>query len=338
MTINGRRNSVERGPLRPPSEARSLLVRVVRNCPWNKCAFCPAYKGEKFSLRSLDEILADVKQVTSEPGSDKIKHVFLQDADSLIMPIDRLVSVLRFIQQQLPGVERITAYARSNTLAHRKTSDLKHLREAGLSRVHVGLESGCDEVLNFVRKGVTAAAQLEGCKRVSDAGLELCCYVMPGLGGRRLSEQHAFETGRLIAAIKPNHVRLRTCFVLEGTPLAEAFTNGLFEPMGEEGTVREIRTFLSIIAGTYTELISDHRINLLLELRGVLPREYDRLIRTIDHFLELDPEEKKLFIIGRRLGIIQRLDELSDDAIRLRIRKEAHRYSAAVPVTKNILY
>ncbi|HUL00154.1 MAG TPA: radical SAM protein, partial [Nitrospirota bacterium] len=309
-----------------------------RNCPWNKCAFCPAYKGEKFSIRSLDEIVAEITQVSSEPGSETIKHVFLQDADAIIMPCDRLVQVLRFIRQKLPGVERITAYARSSTLARRKMSDLKDLQEAGLSRVHVGLESGCDEVLQFVRKGVTAATQLDGCQRVREAGLELCCYVMPGLGGRKLSEQHARETGRLIAAIKPNHVRLRTCFVLQGTPLAEAYTKGLFEPIGDEEIVREIRIFLSIIADTQTELISDHRMNLLLELRGVLPRDHDQLMRIVDHFLELGSEEKKLFIIGRRLGLLQRLDELSDEETRMRIKTESYRYSSALPVTKNVLY
>jgi len=338
MTDNGTPARAERGPLRPPSESRSLLVRVVRNCPWNKCTFCPAYKHEKFSLRSPDEIMADIEQAAFEPGRPDIKFVFLQDADALIMPADTLKPIIRFIRHTLPRVERITAYARSNTLVHRTVAELAHLREAGLTRIHVGLESGCDDVLTFVRKGVSAAKQLDGCRRVKEAGLELCCYVMPGLGGRRFTVPHAIDTGRLIAAIEPHHVRLRTCFVLEGTPLADAYTAGLFQPLGEEEIVREIRIFLTKISRTRTELISDHRINLLLELHGKLPYEYDQLLGTIDRFLDLNAEEKKLFIAGRRLGLLRRLDEFFREDIRAHIRIEAHRYSPIVPAPSNLLY
>ncbi len=328
----------EKGTLRPPSEARSLLIRVVRNCHWNRCAFCPAYKGEKFSLRSVEEIVAEVSQITSQPCGNLIKNVFLQDADALIMPVEKLMMVLNHIRQGFPGLERITTYGRSTTLVRRSVKDLERLKEAGLSRVHVGLESGSDEVLKMVRKGATAAQHLEGCSRVRAAGLELCCYVMPGLGGRRYSERHARESGRLVADIRPTHVRLRTCFVLEGTPLADDFAEGRFEPIDDEATVREIRIFLEQLASTETELISDHRINLLLELQGKLPGEYDHLCGIIDRFLALGDEERELFIIGRRLGLIRRLDELSVAATRETVARERHRYRAVVPLPRGILY
>lgn len=329
---------IEQGTLRPPSEARSLLLRVARNCPWNRCHFCPAYKGEKFSLRGMEEIEAEISQIASEPYAGLVKTVFLQDADALIMPVEKLVTVLGHIRRALPGLERITAYGRSGTLVRRKVSDLGRLREAGLTRIHVGLESGSDEVLESVHKGVTAAQQLEGCTRVKSAGLELCCYVMPGLGGRRYSDLHALKTGKLIAAIEPTHVRLRTCFVLEGTPLADDFAGGRFEPLGEEETVREIRLFLEQLSYTHTELVSDHRINLLIELQGKLPDEYHHLCSIIDRFLTLGREDKELFIAGRRLGLIRRLEELFRNTTRELIMREKHRYRAVVPVPRDILY
>ena len=329
---------IEQGPLRPPSEAESMLVRVVRNCPWNRCSFCPAYKREKFSLRNVRDVLADIEKMAAEPYSDSVKTIFLQDGDALIMPIENLEEIIRFISKSFSALERLTAYSRSNTLANKKVKDLKRLKKAGLTRIHVGVESGSGEVLKFVNKGTTAAKQLKGCQHVKEAGLELCCYVMPGLGGRRFTRQHAKDTGRLIAEIEPDHIRLRTTFVLEDTPLAEEYAKGFFEPLSEEETVKEIRAFLTELSNTKTELISDHRINLLFELEGVISDDFDRLMSIIDRFLELDAEEKTLFIAGRRLRLIKRLDDLKDNNKRERVINEKHRYEPIIPMPRSILY
>lgn len=329
---------IEQGPLRPPSEARSLLIRVVRNCPWNKCLFCPAYKGEKFSLRDPGEILAEIEALAGQPGAERVKTVFLQDADALILPAAKLAEVLRGLRRAFPGLERVTAYARSATLCHRDAAALKTLKEAGLDRIHVGVESGSDETLEFIKKGVSAAQQLDGCSRVKAAGLELCCYVMPGLGGRRLSWEHAVETGRLIAKIEPDHLRLRTCFVLEDTPLAVELAEGRFEPLTEEEIVRELRTFLGELSAVRTELISDHRINLLFELQGFLPRDHARLLAIIDRFLALGPEDKELFIAGRRLGIIRSMDDMYKPGALDTIKRYKPQYVPSNPVPRALLF
>jgi len=330
-------HKVERGTLRPPSEAKSLIVRVVRNCPWNRCLFCPGYKGQKFSLREVDEIKNDLIQLAKENNPEEIKTLFLQDADAIIMPVDKLMEVIRFCKQTFPFLDRITAYARSNTLLHKKVSELEQLKNAGLSRIHVGVESGCDEVLAYIQKGTTSEKQLKGCKNVKEAGLELCCYVMPGLGGRKFSEQHAIDTGKLIAAIEPDHVRFRTCFVLENTPLAIEYNEGRFIPVDEEGITKEIRVFLNELKGKNIEIISDHRINLLFELRGQLPQDYDRMIGIIDKFLSLSPNEKRLFIAGRRTGLIRNLDELTGEK-RKSIEEAEKKYKPVFPVPQSMLY
>jgi len=185
--------SFELGPIRPPSEARSLLVRITRNCPWNRCSFCPVYKGKRFSIRSVKEIKADLKvmgQVAKELKELSIslgltgeislkvihqaeahgllyqqtmqiafflakggKQAFLQDANSLVMPASQLCEVLSFLKQTFPFLTRITSYVRSHTLTRRSLDDLTALRQAGLNRVHVGLESGSDTILALVKKG-----------------------------------------------------------------------------------------------------------------------------------------------------------------------------------------
>lgn len=329
---------METGKLRPPSEAHSLMIRVVRNCPWNRCKFCPAYKGEKFSLRSTDEVIGDIRTLAADPANHCYRSVFLQDGDALAAKVDDLLDILAAIRSHFPQVQRITAYSRTRMLINRKVSDLQKLKEAGLTRVHVGLESGCDEVLAFMDKGTTYANQKAGCLRVKESGLQICCYYMPGLGGRRFSEKHALDTGRLINEIAPHHVRLRTSQVLEGTPLADEYRAGNFEPLSEDETIREIQLFLTQLSETRTEFISDHHINLLMELRGHLPSDYARLQGVISRYLALSDAQKETFIAGRRLGLIRCLDELADEETYAKVRRQQLHYCPSTPVPMNTLY
>ena len=291
----------EQGPIRPPSEAASLLVRVSRNCPWNHCAFCPVYKGSKFSLRTVEEVLSDLDAMKEVYG-DHPRTVFLQDANPVLTKPDELIQIVEGIRERFPNVRRITAYARSHTLARRTVEDLKRIREAGLDRLHVGLESGCDDVLKMVKKGTTSAEQIKAGLRAKEAGFELSHYVMPGLGGRAHTDAHADDTAAVIKAVGPDFVRLRTTVVIPGTPLAELEEQGIFEPLTEVDLVAEIRRFLDGLRGVQTRVESDHMMNLLMELRGDLPQELDRLIGVCDALLALPEREQMLFIIARRVG------------------------------------
>ncbi len=175
----------EQGVIRPPSEANSLLVRVTRNCPWNQCVFCPAYKGTKFSKRSVEEVKKDIENMEEEyAGNHLIRSAFLQDADSLILPVPDLVSILQYIKQKFPDIQRVTSYARASTLKRKTVEELKELKRAGLTRIHTGLESGSAAVLKMIKKGITPEDIIEGGTRVMEAGISLSEYIMPGMGGR----------------------------------------------------------------------------------------------------------------------------------------------------------
>ncbi len=287
--------SFEQGPIRPPSEARSLLIRVTRNCPWNRCEFCPVYKGAPFSRRTVEEIKADIdtakeivdtlKRMAWQGGfggsidrrlvegilqderySESFRSValwlyyggesaFLQDANSLVMKTPNLVEVVSYLKEIFPELKRITSYARSSTLARKPVEELRQLKAAGLNRIHVGLESGSDEVLAYVRKGVTAAQQIEGGQRVVAAGIELSEYVMPGLGGRRLSRENALETARVLNAINPDFIRIRSLALPAGTGLREKWEQGEFERPSDEEMVHELRLFIEHLDGI-TQLCS----------------------------------------------------------------------------------
>ncbi len=312
--------SFEQGPIRPPSEAMSMLVRVSRNCPWNRCAFCPVYKGESYSKRSVAEVHADLDAMREVYG-DRPLTVFLQDADPMLTRPDDLVAILAGIRERFPRVTRITTYARSKSIARRSLEDLVRLREAGLDRIHVGMESGSDEVLALVRKGVTGAEQIEAGRKAKEAGFSLSFYLMPGLGGRALSEAHADESARVVAAVEPDFVRLRSTVPVPGTELFTMVEDGRLEPLDESETVAEIRRFLAALGTASVRLESDHSMNLLMELRGDLPADREDLLSRCDRFLALSEDDRELFILGRRTGRLLKVEHLD----RKKTRQELER-------------
>ncbi|MBW2523262.1 MAG: radical SAM protein, partial [Deltaproteobacteria bacterium] len=173
-----------------------------------------------------------------------------------------------------------------------------------------------DRVLELVHKGVTAARHIEAGRRVKDAGMELSEYVMPGLGGRALTTEHAQETARVLRAIDPHFIRLRTLAIARGSPLAELCETGRFEPLGDLEIVQELRELVDGLADVTSTIRSDHVLNLLEEISGKLPDDRPRLLAALDRFLGLDDERRDAFVVGRRLGILRRLDDLEDPVSR----------------------
>jgi radical SAM superfamily enzyme YgiQ (UPF0313 family) len=350
----------EMGPIRPPSEAQSLLIRVTRNCPWNKCEFCHTYKGEPFSFRSVEEIKKDIDQVKAitdeirqsswrmgfggginqqvlrvlfdQAGRDNQafqsvagwlyfggSQAFLQDANSLIAKTADLLEILKYLKEKLPSIQRITSYARAKTLAKKSVEELKELRQAGLSRIHVGMESGYDPLLQYMKKGVTAKEQILGGRNVVESGISLSEYVMPGLGGQRWWREHAVETARVLNQIDPDFIRLRTLYVRKDMPLFDQVEKGEFIRLLDHLVVSEIRLFIETLDRLHSTVVSDHILNLLEEVQGKLPDEKEKMIRVIDRYLALPPENRLRFRVGRRLGYYRSLDDLQDPDLRRRV-------------------
>ncbi len=228
------------------------------------------------------------------------KTCFLGDADSLALKPGFLIKVIEEIKKAFPLVDRFTVYGRTASAARvRSSKDLKALARAGLNRVHFGLESGSDRVLDLVSKGETAEDHIKGCRRVIDAGLSCSVYVMPGLGGEEFSKEHSAETARVISKISPDFVRLRSLEVFPGTPLEDFIREGSFTEASEETVVREIRQLVESIS-TETILYSDSASN-LLAVNGTLPDEREEMLQEIDAYLSLSPREKLLFSLRSRL-------------------------------------
>ncbi len=347
----------EMGKYRPPNEGQdlSLLMRITRNCPWNKCLFCNMYKGEKFSLRKVPEIKKDIdvvkvlaheikaaslklgfsgevndavikaiyqgnpeifggESLNNEAASVKFQNlinvanwlntgartVFFQDANSLIMKTPQLIEVIIYLKDAFPTIERITSYARSKTCARKSPEELKELKEAGLTRLHVGMESGCDEVLQLIRKGVTAKDHIEGGRKVVESGISLSEYIMPGVGGKRWTKKNARETARVLSEIDPDFIRVRSFIAINNTPLWEESKTGDFETLSEDEMVDEMEILLeNLDCNSY--LTSDHIMNLLTEVEGKFPEDKDRLLNIIKDYKNKTILERLDFQLNRRL-------------------------------------
>jgi hypothetical protein len=362
---------IEQGPIRPPSESKSLLLRLTRNCPWNRCLFCPVYKGTTFSRRSvaeikteidqLNKIINDIKNISSKLGfagkitgtvishiypskdyGNAYRHVahwlyfgegsvFLQDANSLIMEPEDLAEILNYLRQKIPGIRRITSYARSRTLARRKPGQLVMLREAGLNRIHIGMESGYDPVLRFMEKGSTAAEHIKAGSLVREAGISLSEYVMPGLGGKRWWRKHALATADVLNQINPDFIRLRSLRVPQTAPLSEKIDNGEIELLDDDGVVREIRLFVENLDGIASAVASDHIMNLLEEISGTLPDDKEKMLSVADRYLDLPEEERTIYKVGRWGGAYRSLDDLRDLELRGKIEQLIHQWNLETP-------
>ena len=327
----------EVGVYRPPSEggSHSLLLRVSRNCPWNRCDFCAMYKTEKFELRSPAEVKGDIDQIADictklKDISRKLGHggaitreaaiellnsapelnyhqgfvmvynwlqpgagtAFLQDANSLIMKTDQLVEILQHLRKTFPTLRRVTSYARSKTLAQKPLAELQAIREAGLDRVHVGLETGDDELLKKIKKGVTAQGHIKGGRRAMEAGFQLSEYWMPGLGGREMWQNHAINTARVLNEIDPHYIRSRPFYPIPGTLLHEAMSRGQYQLLSADEQLTELKLMMENLDVT-SKVCFDHAGNYWLNRHGGLlfsqsyegykfPEQKARVLELID--------------------------------------------------------
>ncbi|MBT8341354.1 MAG: radical SAM protein [Desulfatitalea sp.] len=327
----------ETGVYRPPSEGGSfsLLVRFTRNCPWNRCGFCAMYKTEKFQLRPVPEIKADIDAIAAlcnaltdsdgrvcqdaavrlisrrpalnnHPGFAMVYHwlhaggktAFVQDANSMIMPTDALVEALGHLRHTFASIVRVTSYARSKTIAQKSPDELVAIHQAGLDRLHVGLESGDADLLKHIKKGVTPENHIKGGQMAMAAGFQLSEYWMPGLGGRQMWEQHARNTALVLNQINPHFIRSRPLNTVPGTPLCDDEAAGRLTMLTAHEQLRELKLMIQTLEVT-SRVCFDHAANYWTDRRGNLlfthsyegykfPEEKPKVLERIEQGLLTD--------------------------------------------------
>jgi len=302
----------ELGPIRPVDEGDSLLIRTSRGCPWNRCAFCVNFKSSRFSLRSVSEIKKDIESAAHYYQGHPFKRCFLQDGDSLFMKTSDVLDILKHLKHHFPTLEAISSYGRAKSMIAKSPQELKELCDAGLNLLYCGMESGSDRVLKNMNKGVSASEIITSGRHAIAAGMQLSEFIILGLGGKSLWEEHAVETARALNAINPYKIRVLTLGIKPGSRLEEQWKCGEFQLQSEEQIIKEQRVLIEHLDRITSHYANHHGVDLLLEIRGQLPQDKAKLLTIIDRFLNLSNEDKINFIFGRRLGVYQRLDDLEN--------------------------
>ena len=285
------------GPIyRPPSEADSLLIQATVGCPHNKCTFCMIYKkGPPFKIRPVHDICDDILEAHRLYGS-QVRTLFFPAGNTIVMPTDQLAEICGFALNTFPNLERMTVYGSSMYIARKGLENMEQLQEAGLKRIHVGLESGDDETLRRVKKGTNYPEQVLAGRLVKQAGMELSEYVILGLGGVERTQEHARATAKAINAIAPDFVRLRTLVPKINTLLLHQIKKRRFIMLSPHQVLNETRELIERIH-CETTLTSDHYTN-YIQLEGRFPAAKEKLLSEIDHALTWEESRFRPFFVG----------------------------------------
>lgn len=269
---------------RPPSEAGSLLIQATIGCPHNRCTFCKMYKSKKFRIRPLAELIEELEEARNTYG-ERVRTIFFPDGNSIAMKTDDLVALCEAARKNFPNLERITVYGSSRFINRKSLEEWQRLAAAGLNRLHSGLESGDDAVLEHIKKGATAEEAIAAGKKVKAAGIELSEYYLVGIGGRKYWQQHAINTARVLNEINPDFIRLRTYTPVPRTPLFEEYTRGEFVLPGPLEALEEVRLLVENLTCN-SLLLSDHNSN-YWNVQGRPSSDKADMLAELDHALSL---------------------------------------------------
>jgi len=277
--------------IRPPSEANSILLQVTVGCSHNKCTFCGTYTGERFKIKPDDVIMEDI--AFAAQYCKRQRRVFLCDGDALIIPQKRLLIILSEIRKQLPWVTRIGVYANAKSLSMKTPEELVELRAGGIGIAYMGLETGDDETLKKIKKGVGSEKMIAMGKKARAAGLKLSITVLLGIAGKERSLIHAAETGRVLSQIDPEYVGALSLMLIPGTPLCDDYEKNRFQLISPMEMLRELRTMIADTHLTRGMFHANHASN-YLPIRAILPGEKKATLDLIDRALagevDLKPE------------------------------------------------
>ncbi|MDN2481339.1 B12-binding domain-containing radical SAM protein [Vibrio agarivorans] len=322
----------QQGPIRPPSEANSLLIRTTQGCPWNKCSFCTLFKGMEFSIRPIEEIKNDIWAAKAFYKGRKFESCFLQDGDSFAMETSDLIEVLNTLKQAFPDLKQISSYGRAQTMTKKSAQEMKAICDAGLNMLYCGMESGSIDVLKKMKKGITPKSILKSAKHAKQAGMKMMTFIILGLGGKELSQEHVTETANLLNQIDPEEIRLLSLAVKQGTELDDMVKSGRFTPLNEQEMVLEQKALIEQLNGISSRYGNFHSINLLMEINGVLPQDKARFLSTIDDFLSLPIEKQYNFILGRRIHYYTELSDMNNQLYFDTVQNELAKTDMSNPV------
>ena len=263
--------------IRPPSEAESLILQVTLGCSHNKCTFCPTYKGRRFRIKDLDQIKAEVDEM-SEYGP--FRKVFLADGDALIIPQPKLISIFDYLKQKIFGLRRVGIYGNAKSILRKSVEELRELGDRKLGIVYLGVETGDAALLEKIRKGATYEQMVEAGRRVKEAGISLSATVLLGLGGMERGQEHARATGKILSDIDPDFASALTLMVVPGTPLHEEMKEGNFQLPSPFEMIEELGTIVANSNFSRCYFTSNHASN-YLPIKARLPKDKEAVVNLL---------------------------------------------------------
>ncbi len=271
---------------RPPSEAHSLLIQATIGCPHNKCSFCSMYKKTRFKIRPVQDIKEDLLAARDYYGK-YVESIFFPDGNTIIMKTEQLLEIFNYANELFPELERITVYGSARFVNKKSLDDLKRLKAAGLRRLHMGMESGDDIVLQKINKGTNSAEIIEAGSKLKAAGIQTSEYYLVGIGGRARWREHAENSARVLSAFSPDFIRLRTFAPERNTPILEEIRSGDFQYLSPHEALREIRVLIENLTCDNSMVLSDHISN-YWNINGLIPNDRDKMLAEIDKALAID--------------------------------------------------
>ena len=279
---------------RPPSEARSILLQVTVGCSWNRCTYCDMYRDKSFRPKAFDTIESDLKEIAALAHAGQLHverpdRVFLCDGDALILSTAKLTAILEAIKTYLPWVERVSTYGDTRSVKNKSVQELSDLNELGLKMVYHGMESGDDEVLDFIDKGGTSEEAIATAIKLREAGIMHSVMVLLGVGGQELSEQHASNTAKVLSQMDPPFVGALTTTVVPKTPLSVLQDEGRYVLPNKFRMLRELETIISESHFSNCRFSANHASN-YLPLTGILPNDKDEILFALRTIIESEDE------------------------------------------------
>ena len=264
---------------RPPSEAYSLLVQVTIGCSHNKCTFCNMYKAKQFKVRKPEEVLEDLSWARSH--YNRVERIFLCDGDALCLANHKLLVILDYIKEHFPECERVTTYGRATDVIRKTDEELRELKEHGLEMVYIGAESGSQKILDKVNKGETREELIEGVQRLEKAGIKTSVTFISGLAGPDDWEEHAIETGKMIAEMNASYVSLLTLMLQPPAPLLDDYRDGKFKLLTAEEVLAETCLMLQYARPSKPCVFRSNHASNYVSLRGNLPMDNESMIASL---------------------------------------------------------
>ncbi len=277
--------------IRPPSEANSIILQVTVGCTHNKCSFCGTYKDAPFRIKEADIVAADINFAATY--CQRQKRVFLADGDVLNLSQRRLLALFTEIRNQLPWVNKISLYANAKAIRNKSDGQLAELKELGLARVYMGLESGHNKTLKAINKGGNAEQMIAAGQKMRQAGIFLSVTVLLGIAGAADSQVHARETGQVLTSMQPSQIGALTLMLLPGTELYKRQEQGSFIMPDQQGLLKELYTMVDNINPAKVQFQANHASN-YLPINCRLPRDKEKVLGLIDQAIkgkiDLKPE------------------------------------------------